>query len=57
MKRRDFLGNGVIASAFALQDWTPSQILQASLQPRGVARKIIIVGGGLAGLSAGYDIQ
>jgi monoamine oxidase len=57
MKRRDFLKQSVVAAtAFSL---TPTDIcatIRPSLQPRGSAKKVIIVGAGLAGLSAAYEL-
>jgi monoamine oxidase len=55
--RRTFLRNaGLAAAAVALPSldeasWSPGQI-----QRRGAAKRVIIIGAGLAGLSAGYEL-
>ena len=56
MKRRDFLKQSAAAAALSL---TPAHIyasVRASLQPRADPKKVIIVGAGLAGLSAAYEL-
>ena len=56
MKRREFLKQSVVAAAVSL---TPAPIcasIRASVQARGSPKKVIIVGAGLAGLSAAYEL-
>jgi monoamine oxidase len=56
MKRRDFLKQSAVAAAFSL---TPAHIYasaRANRQRRGSPKKVIIVGAGLAGLSAAYEL-
>ena len=56
MKRRDFLRQSVAAAAFSLNPtsvWEPGR---ASLHPKGTSKKVIIIGAGLAGLSAAYEL-
>ena len=58
MKRRDFLKQSVITSALAFHDWKPAQALVAGILPRrGPAKRILVVGAGLAGLSAAYELM
>jgi monoamine oxidase len=56
MKRRDFLKQSATAAAFTALNWDSPRLLQATLPQRGNARKVVIVGAGLAGLSAGYEL-
>ena len=57
MRRRDFLKQAVVAtaalSAPSLNTFASSQ---GELQRRGVPKKVIIIGAGLAGLSAAYEL-
>lgn len=57
MRRRDFLKETVVAaaalSASSLNTFTSGQ---RSLERRGATKKIIIIGAGLAGLSAAYEL-
>lgn len=57
MKRRDFLRQSVAAAAFSLNPTPISELGRASLQPKGNPKKVIIVGAGLAGLSAAYELR
>jgi monoamine oxidase len=56
MKRRDFLKQSALSTALVLNDWTPRSLLRGSPQRRGSAKKVVIIGAGLAGLSAGYEL-
>jgi monoamine oxidase len=57
MKRRDFLKKSVVAAATLSASPPPILALaQASLNRRGAAKRVIIVGAGLAGLSAAYEL-
>src|SRR6476661_2196163 len=56
MKRRDFLKQSAAVAAITLPGWMPTRLLTESLQRRGVAKKVVIIGAGLAGLSAGYEL-
>ena len=51
MKRREFLKQSALAAAFAL-----NATAFRKLERKGNAKKIIIVGAGLAGLSAAYEL-
>jgi monoamine oxidase len=57
VRRRDFLKQGVVAaaalSAPSLNTFASSK---SELQRRGSAKKVIIIGAGLAGLSAAYEL-
>ncbi len=56
MKRREFLQQGALATVFSLPAWNASARILSQLERTGAAKKIIIVGAGLAGLSAGYEL-
>ncbi len=56
MKRREFLKQSALAAAFTLSPLKASAFSQDKLERRGAARKVIIVGAGLAGLSAAYEL-
>ncbi len=57
MRRRDFLKQTVIAAAaLSASSLDPLAFGQRSLERRGTPKKVIIVGAGLAGLSAGYEL-
>jgi monoamine oxidase len=51
MKRRDFLKHSTLATVVALNDW-PSFVKGST-----AGKKIVIIGAGLAGLSAGYELS
>ncbi len=57
MRRRDFLKQTVVAgatlSASSLNTFT---LGQRSLERKGAPKKVIIIGAGLAGLSAAYEL-
>src|SRR6266496_412365 len=57
MKRRDFLKQTAVAAA-ALSASTLNTFAfgQRSLERRGAPKKVIIIGAGLAGLSAAYEL-
>jgi monoamine oxidase len=56
MKRREFLKQSTLAAVFALPAWKATAFTHSRLERKGAARKVIIVGAGLAGLSAGYEL-
>jgi len=57
MRRRDFLKQAVIATAILSAPPVGSFAASRSgLQRRGAAKKVIIIGAGLAGLSAAYEL-
>ena len=56
MKRRDFLKQSATAAAFTAFNWDSQRLLHATLPRRGIVKKVVIVGAGLAGLSAGYEL-
>jgi monoamine oxidase len=56
MKRREFLKQSALAAAFALPAWKTTAFSQVRLERKGAAQKVIIVGAGLAGLSAAYEL-
>jgi monoamine oxidase len=54
--RRSFLKNSALSAA-ALPLWAPrARAAEAPLERRGASRKVIVVGAGLAGLSAAYRL-
>ena len=55
MRRREFL-NAAAAAALAAWRSPPSSFRERGLQRRGPPKRIIIVGAGLAGLSAAYEL-
>jgi monoamine oxidase len=57
MKRRDFLKKSVAAAATLPVSPLPILTLaQTTLERRGAAKRVIVVGAGLAGLSAAYEL-
>jgi monoamine oxidase len=57
MKRREFLKQSALAAAFTLPTWKATVLSQGKLERKGAAQRVIIVGAGLAGLSAGYELM
>ena len=57
MKRRDFLKKSVVAAATLSASPLPILTLaQSTLERRGAAKRVIVIGAGLAGLSAAYEL-
>jgi monoamine oxidase len=56
MERREFLKRSAIAAAFALSTRDASALGCGQLERKGAAKKVVIVGAGLAGLSAAYEL-
>lgn len=56
MKRREFLKQITLAAALTLPTWEATTASQGKLERKGAAKKVIIVGAGLAGLSAAYEL-
>jgi monoamine oxidase len=56
MNRREFLRQSALATAFSLSPSGVRAFGQSKLERKGPARKVIIVGAGLAGLSAAYEL-
>jgi len=56
MKRREFLKQGATIAASAALSSTLPRLVQAALPPRGGPKKVVIIGAGLAGLSAGFEL-
>ena len=57
MRRRDFLKQGVVAAAaFSAPSGNSFLSNQGSLQRRSPSKRVIIIGAGLAGLSAAYEL-
>jgi monoamine oxidase len=57
MKRRDFLKQAIIASAaLSAPPLNTFAFSPGALQRRGVPKRVIIIGAGLAGLSAAYEL-
>lgn len=56
MHRREFLKHTALAAAFILPSWKAVDVRHGTLERRGAAQKVIIVGAGLAGLSAAYEL-
>ncbi len=54
MKRREFLSRISLAAAFPL--WSVTASSQGRLERKSASRKVVIVGAGLAGLSAAYEL-
>jgi monoamine oxidase len=58
MRRRDFLKQTALAAAaLCAPSPTTSAFGQKSLERRGAPKKVIIIGAGLAGLSAAYELS
>ena len=58
MRRREFLKQTAIAAAaFSLSSPNPFGLGQARLERRSTPKRVIIVGAGLAGLSAAYELM
>jgi monoamine oxidase len=59
MRRRDFLKQttALAAAALCAPSPTTSAFGQRSLERRGAPKKVIIIGAGLAGLSAAYELS
>ena len=56
MNRREFLQQSALATPLALSSLRAGVFSQSKLERKGGARKVIIVGAGLAGLSAAYEL-
>ena len=56
MKRRNFLKQSAIATAFTLPSLKAVAFSQDKLERKGAAKKVVVVGAGLAGLSAAYEL-
>lgn len=56
MKRRDFLKQSSLAVSFGVTQLAPKSLLLGQLQRPGSGKRVIIVGAGLAGLSAGFEL-
>ncbi|HKQ73093.1 MAG TPA: flavin monoamine oxidase family protein [Blastocatellia bacterium] len=56
MKRRDFLKQSAIAAALTLPSLKAITFSQDKLERKGPAKKVVVVGAGLAGLSAAYEL-
>jgi monoamine oxidase len=57
MNRREFLQQSALATAVSLSSLRVRAFSQNKLERKGPARKVIIVGAGLAGLSAAYELS
>ena len=58
MRRREFLKQTALAAAaFSLSSPNPFGLGQARLERRSTPKRVIIVGAGLAGLSAAYELM
>jgi monoamine oxidase len=56
MKRREFLKQSTLAAIFALPTWRATVFSQDKLERKSAAKKITVIGAGLAGLSAAYEL-
>src|SRR5215204_6255697 len=56
MKRREFLKQAALATASALPAWGAEAFQRGGLERKGASQKVIVVGAGLAGLAAGYEL-
>jgi monoamine oxidase len=57
LKRREFLKQSAVAAAFTLPSLKVAVFGQNKLERKGAAKKVIVVGAGLAGLSAAYELM
>ena len=58
VNRRDFLRNGFISAAgLSLCGWNGWAEAQTEIRRADVSKKVVIIGAGLAGLSAGYELS
>jgi monoamine oxidase len=57
VRRRDFLKQTAVAAAtLSASPWGTLAVSQGSLERRGAPKRLLIVGAGLAGLSAAYEL-
>jgi monoamine oxidase len=56
MNRRDFLMQSTLATAFAHPSMKAAAFNLSKLDRKGAAKKVIVIGAGLAGLSAAYEL-
>jgi monoamine oxidase len=56
MKRREFLRLTTLAIAATIPTWNAPAFTGDGLERRGAPRKVIVVGAGVAGLSAAYEL-
>jgi monoamine oxidase len=57
LKRRDFLKQSIVAAATLSASPLPVlTFAQSALEQRGAAKRVIVIGAGLAGLSAAYEL-
>jgi monoamine oxidase len=56
MKRREFLKQSALAAAFTFPSLKEITFSQDKLERKGAAKKVVVVGAGLAGLSAAYEL-
>ncbi len=56
MKRREFLKQSALAAAYTLSARHARALTQDRLERKGAPKRIIVVGAGLAGLSAAYEL-
>src|SRR5829696_2121466 len=57
VRRRDFLKQTAVAAAtLSASPWGTLAVSQGSLERRGAPKRLLIVGSGLAGLSAAYEL-
>src|SRR5215204_4115864 len=57
MKRRDFLQQAVITAAALSAPPLKTFAASQGLQRRGAPKKVVVIGAGLAGLSAAYELS
>jgi monoamine oxidase len=56
MKRREFVKRGAVAAAFSFSAARVYAFGEDKLERKGAAKRVIVVGAGLAGLSAAYEL-
>src|SRR5262245_48180924 len=56
MKRREFLKQSALAAAFTFPPFNKITFTQDKMERRGAAKKVVVLGAGLAGLAAAYEL-
>src|SRR5262249_42165072 len=55
--RREFIKRAMMAASFSISPLPTLTANQPRLERKGAARKVIVIGAGLAGLSAAYELS
>src|SRR5215210_213730 len=56
MKRREFIKQSTLAAAYVLSARHTRALAQGRLELKGTPKKVVVVGAGLAGLAAAYEL-